>query len=222
MNKQHSFNKIRSHKESFGGFKEVYGGKADITMPTGYSMPLDAMPPVGQVIPAGTPFSADDATKVAQPHYAFAVHSPVASGGTEVQVFKGFEGTRAKVGMVIMLLSATANEVTATGVGHAISAVDATNEFFDILTLATPLTGELVQGDILVEATQVGAGALTKVIPTATSYGDIPVYGDEEVQLVDLVHVCNVIYNNRIPPIHPVFRAYMNANGYFVRFYDGE
>ena len=221
MNRGFNFNKNRSWKREFGGFKEVYGGKADITMPTGYSLPLDELPPIGQVLPAGTPFSADDVTKIARPHYAFSVYSAAASGATEVQVSKGFEGTRAKVGMVIMLLSATATDVTATGTGHAITAIDASNKDYDILTLGTALTGALEVEDILVEASAVGAGATIKVIPTATSYGDIPVYGDEQDQNVDLVHVCNVLYCKRIAPIHPVIRNYMAVNGYFVRFYDG-
>lgn len=39
-----------------GGLRNVYGGKAEVTLPTGYNMALEDMPPVGNVLPAGTPF----------------------------------------------------------------------------------------------------------------------------------------------------------------------
>ncbi len=194
-----NYNKIRGGgvKEFLGGSRDVYGGKAEITLPTGYSVPLDelitgnAYKP--NCIPAGTPFSVDDENKIARPHYAFGVHSPVGAAETTIQVFKGFEGTRAKVGMNIMLLPATTEDVTATGTGVTITAVDSTNEWFDILTVSAAV-GALAQGDILVEASAAGAGATIKVIPTATSYADIPVYGDETCQLVDLVTHNNVLY----------------------------
>lgn len=221
-----NYNKIRANgtKELVGACRDVYGGKAQITLPTGYSVPLDelitgnAYKP--NTIPAGTPFSTDDVNKIARPHYAFKVHSPVTAGDTTVQVFKDFEGTRAKVGMNIMLMAATEESVTFTGTGITITAIDSTNEYFDILTVGAALPA-LAAGDILVEASQNGAGATIKVIPDATSYADIPVYGDEQCQLVDLVTHNNVLYTRRVPPIHPAIRNYMYANGYFVRFYDG-
>ena len=214
-----NFNKMRKFEHKVGGAMTVYGLKADITMPTGYSVDLATLPEKGNVLPAGTPFAVDDLTKVAQIHYAFKVHSPAASGASTVQVFKGFEGTRAKVGMKIGLYTYDATTILAPLFNSAyITAIDSSNVAFDILTIDADLP-EMEQGDILIE---VGEDNIIKVIPTATSYADIPVYGDEEHQSVDLVHVCNVIYTRRIPPIHNRIREYMNANGYFVRFYDGE
>ena len=49
----------------------------------------------------------------------------------------------------------------------------------------------------------------------------IDVKTPETTQLVDLVHICNVIYARRCAPVHPMIRNYMNTHGYFVRFYDG-
>ena len=46
-----------------GGLRNVYGGKAEVTLPTGYNMALEDMPPVGNVLPAGTPFGCDDFAK---------------------------------------------------------------------------------------------------------------------------------------------------------------
>ena len=198
-----------------GGLRNVYGGKAEVTLPTGYNMALEDMPPVGNVLPAGTPFGCDDFAKTAQPHYAFAVNASVEASATQVQVKKDFEGTRARVGMVLMHLPNDVTDLDYTGTGVTVTAIDD-----DVLTLSAAV-GALAVDDILVEASAVGAGATIKVIPTATSFADIPCYGDEQTQLVDLVHICNVIYARRCAPVHPMIRNYMNTHGYFVRFYDG-
>jgi hypothetical protein len=221
-----NYNKIRGdgRKEYYGGTRDVYGGKAQVTLPTGYSVPLGDLPKGDllkpNVIPAGTPFYVDDENKMARPHYAFPVHSPVTSGATQVQVKKGVEGTRARVGMFLLHFPTTEENIGYRGDGVAITAIDSSNEGFDILTVSAALPA-LVENDILVEATQAGSGAMIFVIPTATSYADIPVYGDETCQMVDLVTHNNVLYTRRTAPIHPAIRAYMYANGYFVRFYDG-
>lgn len=218
--KQYNFNKVRNFSREVGGARDVYGGKETITAITGYRMPLEAMAPVGQVLPAGTPFSADDLNKVARPHFAFALNAAAGATDTTIQVVKEEEGTRAKAGMRVILLPATIADITAVG-GTAveITAVDTSNANYDVLTLATGGLGAAgTVGDIIVEATDAGE---IKVIPTTTSFADIPTYGDEEIQLVDLVTHCNAIYVRRVPPIHPAIREYMNAHGYFVRFYGG-
>ena len=215
-----SANKVRSFKMEVGGAMNVYGLKPVVTLPIGFSMDVAALPYKDNVIPAGTPFVYDDLNMVALPHYAFGVQSPVAAAGTTVQVYKGFEGTRAKVGMVLMALPATFDDVTETGTGVTITAIDSSDPTYDVLTLSATL-GALAQDDILVEATAAGTSAKIKVLPTATSFADIPSMGDEELQLVDLVHQGNVIYTRRIPPIHPAIRAYMVANQYIVRFWGG-
>ena len=137
-----------------------------------------------------------------------------------MQVKKDFEGTRARVGMVLMHLPNDVTDLDYTGTGVTVTAIDDSNADYDVLTLSAAV-GALAVDDILVEASAVGSGATIKVIPTATSFADIPCYGDEQTQLVDLVHICNVIYARRCAPVHPMIRNYMNTHGYFVRFYDG-
>jgi hypothetical protein len=212
MRAGYNYNKMRKYSMTVGGLRNVYGGKAEVTLPTGYNMALKDMPPVGNVLPAGTPFGCDDFAKTAQPHYAFAVNAVVETTATQVQVKKDFEGTRARVGMVLMPLPNNITDLDYT--------IDDSNADYDVLTLSAAV-GTLAVDDILVEASAVGSGATIKVIPTATSFADIPCYGDEQTQLVDLVHICNVIYARRCAPVHPMIRNYMNTHGYFVRFYDG-
>jgi hypothetical protein len=225
---QFNFNKDRGiqFSDTLGGFWNVYGGKADITLPCGYNIdPVDLIN-AGNVIPAGTPFALSDEEKVAIPHYAFLVHSPVGASETTVQVFKSGigmcnkQGSRAKVGMNLIFLPKTAT-IESVAMGVKVVSVDASNENFDILTLSAAV-GALEQGDILIEADKEGDGAVIKVLPTATSYADIPVYGDTLTQLVDMVVWCDVIYTRRIPPIHPAVREYMYAHGYGVYFYGGK
>lgn len=220
MRAGYNYNKMREYSMTVGGLRNVYGGKAEVTLPTGYNMALEEMPPVGNVLPAGTPFGCDDFAKTAQPHYAFAVNAVVETTATQVQVKKDFEGTRARVGMVLMHLPNNVTDLDYTGTGVTVTAIDDSNAGYDVLTLSAAV-GTLAVDDILVEASAVGAGATIKVIPTATSFADIPCYGDEQTQLVDLVHICNVIYARRCAPVHPMIRNYMNTHGYFVRFYDG-
>lgn len=86
MRAGYNYNKMREYSMTVGGLRNVYGGKAEVTLPTGYNMALEDMPPVGNVLPAGTPFGCDDFAKTAQPHYAFAVNATVEASATQVQV----------------------------------------------------------------------------------------------------------------------------------------
>jgi hypothetical protein len=211
---------MREYSMTVGGLRNVYGGKAEVTLPTGYNVALKDMPPVGNVLPAGTPFGCDDFAKTAQPHYAFAVHEAVKTSSLRVKVKKGFEGTRARLGMVLMPLPKDVTDLDYTGAGTIVTSIDDSNADYDVLGLSVSMPA-LAVDDILVEASVAGGGATIKVIPTATSFADIPCYGDEQTQLVDLVHICPVIYARRCAPVHPMIRNYMNTHGYFVRFYDG-
>ena len=220
MRAGYNYNKMREYSMTVGGLRNVNGGKAEVPLQTGYNMAKEDKPPVGNGLPAGTPLGCDDIAKPAQPHYAFAVNAVVETTATQVQVKKDFEGTRARVGMVLMHLPNDVTDLDYTGTGVTVTAIDDSNADYDVLTLSAAV-GALAVDDILVEASAGGAGATIKVIPTATSFADIPCYGDEQTQLVVLVHICFVSYARRCAPVHPMIRNYMNTHGYFVRFYDG-
>ncbi len=133
MRAGYNYNKMREYSMTVGGLRNVYGGKAEVTLPTGYNMALEDMPPVGNVLPAGTPFGCDDFAKTAQPHYAFAVNAVVETTATQVQVKKDFEGTRARVGMVLMHLPNDVTDLDYTGTGVTVTAIDDSNADYDVL-----------------------------------------------------------------------------------------
>lgn len=203
--------------KSFGGGRVVFTGTRIGVTSGRYTVAIDRVPDVvNGIIPAGTPIFVNDETRVADIHYAF---KTIAGGTTtKSRVEKGFEGSRAKVGMVLMIAPAT---IDGTGTAVAITAVDR-KDGYDELTHA-PLTGAEVAGAILVEASAVGATSTIKVKPNGYSFYDFAKDPNAIKMWIDALfsHTDGVLLENRVPPIAPAVKTYLadpNGGNSYVRY----
>lgn len=203
---------------NYGGARVVFTGTVKGVTSGQYDVDLTTLPEVAHgFVPAGTPVAVDDAPteRTIKVHYAFEV---VAGGTTTaVRVKKGWEGSRARVGMAVMVMPAS---VTGTGKAVAITAVDRTNADYDVITIAT--LGTLTAGTILVEADKVSDDAATiKVLPNAFLFYDV-VKDPNAINMwgVDALYsqVDGVLLTRRVPPIAPIIREYLRENDVYVRY----
>lgn len=203
---------------NYGGARVVFTGTVKGVTSGQYDVDLTTLPEVAHgFVPAGTPVAVDDAPteRTIKVHYAFEV---VAGGTTTaVRVKKGWEGSRARVGMAVMVLPAT---VATAGKSVAITAVDRTNADYDVITIAT--LGSLAAGTILVEADKVSDDAAKiKVLPNAFLFYDV-VKDPNAINMwgVDALYaqVDGVLLTRRVPPIAPIIREYMRENDVYVRY----
>lgn len=203
---------------NYGGARVVFTGTVKGVTSGQYDVDLTTLPEVAHgFVPAGTPVAVDDApnARTIKVHYAFEV---VAGGTTTaVRVKKGWEGSRARVGMAVMVLPAT---VATAGKSVAITAVDRTNADYDVITIAT--LGTLAAGTILVEADKVSDDAAKiKVLPNAFLFYDV-VKDPNAINMwgVDALYaqVDGVLLTRRVPPIAPIIREYMRENDVYVRY----
>lgn len=203
---------------NYGGARVVFTGTVKGVTSGQYDIDLATLPEVAHgFVPAGTPVAVDDApnARTISVHYAFEV---VAGGtATAVRVKKGFEGSRARVGMAVMVMPAT---VTGTGKSVSITAVDRSNSEYDVITIAS--LGTLEAGTILVEADSVSTdSAKIKVLPNAFLFYDVVkdpnaiyVWGVDAL----FAQVDGVLLTRRVPPIAPIIREYLRDNDVYVRY----
>lgn len=208
-----TYNSNRSYNESIGGSMKVYTGEV-YSLGGGFQVDAANLPPVGNVLPAGTPIlcNEDSSSRKATVHYAFEVTNV---DTVTIQVKKGGEGTRAKVGMFLMEAPATYG---ATGTAATVVSVDTSNETYDEIVLNAALVG-LVAGETIVEANQDGAGASIKVLPNALSIADV--YVDAyafDFGISGTFMSPGMVLQRRIPPICPAVKTYLRENGVFLRF----
>lgn len=203
---------------NYGGARVVFTGTVKGVTSGQYDVDLATLPEVANgFVPAGTPVAVDDApsARTIQIHYAFEV---VAGGTTTaVRIKKGWEGSRARVGMAVMVLPTT---VDTAGKSVAITAVDRSNADYDVITIAT--LGTLAEGTILVEADQVSAdSAKIKVLPNGFLFYDV-VKDPNAINMwgVDALfaQIDGVLLTRRVPPIAPIIREYMRDNDVYVRY----
>ncbi len=152
-----TLNNYTKFSKKWGGVRKAYEGhEAPWMLGGGFKFPsLDVLPTQGNALPAFSPIYADEEARTLVPLYVFKV---VAVDGTSVSVAKNEEGTRAKVGMKVMV---TPNNLANTGSTATITAIDSSKEGYDVLTLSTAI-GSV--GGTLVEA---GDDNKIKVVPNA-------------------------------------------------------
>ena len=203
----------------YGGARVVFTGLIKGVTSGQYKVDLDTLPDASKgFLPAGTPVKVNDSpsTRTIEIHYAFEV---VAGGSaTAVRVKKGWEGTRARVGMNIMIMPAA---VGTAGKDLAITAIDSSNADYDVLTIPT-LGSNPAAGTILVEADQASADAARiKVLPNAFLFYDV-VKDPHAINMfgVDALfsQVDGVLLTRRIPPIAGIIRQHMRDNDVYVRY----
>ena len=192
----------------FGGARTVFTGTQSGITSGKYNIELDRVPDLKNGhVPAGTPILMDDTTKKADIHYAFEVLA--GSTLTKTRVKKGFEGTRAKVGMFIMVAP---TDIDTVGAAVGIGAIDSTNPEYDELTHAS-LADSATEGTILVEADKAGADGKIKVLPNAFTFYDL-VKDPYSVEMwVDglYTHTDGVLLERRVPPIADCVKEYLGA-----------
>lgn len=214
-------NYVRFSK-SWGGVRKAYEGhEAPWMLQGGFKFPsLDVLPAAGNVLPAFTPVKADELARTIVPMYAFEVIS-VDSSELTITVKKEEEGTRAKVGMT--LIAAPESIGTAAADNITVTAVDSSNDGYDVLTVdkvavtsgstSTPLVAE---GDVLIES---GADKKVKVVPNTLIPYDTCV--DEDAFALD-GEACwgatSSILERRIPAIPAVIKAALKDAGCVFRF----
>lgn len=123
-------NNYTQFSKNWGGVRKAYEGhEAPWMLTGGFKFPsLDVLPASGNVLPAFTPVKADEQARTIVPLYVFEVKSVDAEHNT-ITVLKNEEGTRAKVGMKLIVApddykSAASNLITVTAVDSSASDVD--------------------------------------------------------------------------------------------------
>lgn len=200
----------------FGGARTVFTGTMTGITSGYYGVDISRVPDgANGHVPAGTPVFVDDENRVADIHYAFEVVE--GSTLTKTRVAKSLEGSRAWVGMNIMIMPAT---IDGTGTAVAITAVDRTNDKYDVLTHVS-LADSNTAGLILVEASEAGEDAVIKVKPNGFlpyDYWKAPNASEMRVDAI-FTHTDGVLLTRRVPPIAPIIREYLGdpngGNTYF-------
>ena len=142
-------NKIRWSK-NWGGTRKCFETKPTL-LPGGFNFDLKELPVSGNVLPAGSPVS---------PLYLFEVKS-VDNDAKTVTVVKSLEGTRAKVGMSLIILG---NDLSvAADSAMKVTAIDSTADNVDVLTVDALASG-IKATDVIAEAT---SEKKVKVVPNA-------------------------------------------------------
>lgn len=138
----------------------------------------------GDVIPAGSPFAADDVTRVAKLSKTAVVLTTSGATDTSYQVVKGHK--------------LAVGEYLAKTVGdkaYAITAIDTSNAAYDSVTVGTTL-GTLTANDVLFVSSATGAtSAAIKNVPNGLLKNDVKVGSAEGISLV----VRGTAYERRLP-----------------------
>ena len=171
-----TINNYVKFSKNIGGVRKAYEGH---NLPWmyygGFKFPsLDVLPASGNVLPAFTPVKVDEVARTIVPMYAFSVKAVDGTAKT-ITVNKDVEGTRAKVGMKLIVLGNNLN--TAAQTVATVSAIDSSASDVDVLTVDTVVG---TAGAVIVEA---GADNKIKVIPNGLTPYDTCV--DEDAFALD-------------------------------------
>ena len=201
------------HSDTIGGSIKVFEGR---TWPLvgGFQFDLATLPDNGNVLPIGTPVFCDEEKRTIAPCYTFEVAENIST--TTLKVKRGIEGTRAKVGMYIMIAPTA---IGTKGKSVTIKAVKSLENGIDELTLSEAIEGAN-KGVVMIEADrQHATDAKVKVVPNALlkesrfkAPGATQVNGDG-------IWMCEYpVLEKRIPPIPACIKAALVAGQCYVRF----
>lgn len=174
------------------GFKRVTGvgsipvfqgyGKDISLAQGGFGLDITGLK-VGSIIPAGTPFIFDEATRLAKPLVTSKM--AVLAGASDV-VYKVAKGSQFVVGDNLSAVKG--------GKAYPITAIDTTNAAYDALTVGTTL-GALAVGDFVFKSTATGATASALPVLGGVLYSDARVDSGESVS----VAIKATVYARRVP-----------------------
>ena len=208
---------------SFGGVRSVYTGTIKGVTSGKLAVDIATLPDaVNGCIPAGTPIKIDDYARTIAIHYAFDVYEAVTylTGATSmtIKLLKSFEGSRAKVGMILGLApTLAAGEVA---IPLTITALDRTNDLYDSATVsctATEAGGTIAIHSTLVEVAENESDNkfYVKVLPNGyTMYDVVKLPTAVEVYIDGLFcQVDGVLLTRRIPPLAACIVTYLRGEG---------
>lgn len=206
-----TFNQSVRFSGKIGGTRKVFEGQVKL-LPGGFNFDISDLPAYGNALPAGTPVYCDDETRAIKPIYTF--KPAEASTGTTVKVAKGFEGTRAKVGMYLAV--AGDDLATAATTAGKVTAVDSTSNDYDVVTVGTALTVKTT--DILIEVD--GTSKLPLGTPNALLPYDVALDEDSVAADGDGAWNCMEypVLENRMPPVNDAIKKALADAGCFFRF----
>lgn len=205
-------NNYTKFSKNWGGVRKAYEGhEAPWMLTGGFKFPsLDVLPASGNVLPAFTPVKADEQARTIEPLYVFAVKT-VDSASKTISVAKNEEGTRAKVGM--KLIVAPTDLTAAADAVATVTAIDSTADDVDVLTVDA-VVGEA--NGTLVEA---GSDNKIKVVPNALIPYDTCV--DEDAYALDgeaAWGATSPVLERRIVAIPDVVKTALKDAGCVFRF----
>lgn len=209
-----TINNYTKFSKQWGGVRRAYEGHdAPWMLNGGFKFPsLDVLPSSGNVLPAFSPVKADEQARTIEPLYIFEVKS-VDSTNKTITVVKGEEGTRAKVGMVLIVTPSDLSSAAAAGSRATISAIDSSAADVDVLTVNNVVGSA---GGTLVEA---GSDGKIKVVPNSLTPYDTCVDEDAYALDGDAVWGANSpILERRIMPLPAVIKAALKAADCVFRF----
>jgi hypothetical protein len=204
-----TMNNYTKFSTKWGGVRKAYEGhEAPWMLTGGFKFPsLDVLPAKGNALPAFSPVYADEEARTIVPLYVFDVK---AVEGTKVSVAKAEEGTRAKVGMKLIVTPA---DLTSAGSPATVTAIDDSASDVDVLTLSTAI-GSV--GGTLVEA---GDDNKIKVVPNTLTPYDC--FLDDNAYAMDC-EACwgatSPILERRIVALPAVIKAALKDAGCVFRF----
>lgn len=198
MNKQFTTaNNWPQPEKKVGGGRHVWHltAKPIGKIPGGFKLDLSTFPR-GSVLPGGTPIKYDEATRTAEAHIAVSVYETAAIGATSVKVKKNLGNTVVHSG--INLIPAP-SAIGGTAAAITVTAVDASNPNYDVLTVAA-LEAALTESTVLVEADKAGAEAKIKVVPNALTFHDVDVDATSTQEWATAV-IEGMVFERRISPV---------------------
>jgi len=220
-----TLNNYVQFSNKFGGVRKCYEGKPVISV-GGYSIDLEDMPARPNALPAGTPVYADDQARTVVPLYTFKVLE-VDTVNSAVKVEKFETGSVAKVGMVLATLNPFEyGDALPFTCGDAVevTAVDASNEGYDILTVSGLVPDSdpvIAAGDVIVEVIEDdNDNIVPKIVPNALTYCDNVLDPDAYAMDIDVVWNCTdkAVLERRMPPLVNSLKKALLENGCFFRF----
>lgn len=218
--------------KTYGGARSVFTGSIKGVTSGAYIVDLTTLPDLANgFVPAGTPVKVDDALRTIAVHYAFktAAITDYDENDTsfDVQVAKGFEGSRITVGMKLGVAPTTnANLIAEVTDVFIVTAVDRDEAAYDVVSVSCTArtASQIAAGTILVElAEQVPASGdyFVKVLPNAFLFYDVPKDANATYMgAVDALfcQVDGVLLERRVPPIAETVRSYMREKDVYVRY----
>lgn len=228
----YDYQRIASSR-SYGGARVALTGTIHGISSGRFSAALNDLPDaVNGCVPAGSPIKMDDKLRTVSVHYAFEVAQEVSYllGATSmtIRLKKAFEGSRAKIGMIIGLAPSVATGDVA--IPLTITAIDRTNTAYDAVTVscdATAAAGTIAAGAVLVEVVENDSDNkfYIKVLPNAFTFYDVVKLPNSVELWIDglFCQVDGVLLTRRVPPLAACIKTYLREEGnVFIRYSTSE